>query len=294
MPSSRAVRLCPNLKIVPANWERIRQSSREIMAIVAEYGSVEQMSVDEAYIDLSECSAPVTIAAQIRVEVKEKTQLPCSVGLATSKLVAKVASDHQKPEGYTVVAPGNEASFLAPLPTRVIWGIGPRTAERLAKLKINTCGELAKADLKMLASSFGRQAASLKRRAQGIDEREVQAERGVARSISQEWTFSQDVNDAQHLKAQLRKMSHSVAKSLQRRNLITHTIRVKFRWDDFTTFTRQRTIEVGTDDPDIIYHLAAAIWEENWPPGQRMRLLGVGATKLEEPEGRQLNFDLLM
>jgi DNA polymerase-4 len=293
MPSSRAVRLCPQLKIVGHSWKQIKESSSAVMAILAEYGAVERMSVDEAFVDISDAPDPDALAQLIRRRVREETGLPASVGLATSKLVAKVASDYDKPEGCTIVPPGQEAPFLAPQPVRVISGIGPRTAERLeGRLNIRTCGELATHDTGDLIAIFGRHAESLQRRAMGIDRREVRAERGPPKSISQEWTFSQDVNERQVLTEQLRKQSASVARSLQRRNLVAHTVRVKFRWADFTTFTRQRSVTVGIDDEEKIYRLALAIWQENWPEGQRMRLLGVGVTSLEEPAARQIDLGL--
>ena len=293
MPSSKAVRLCPKLKIVGRNWSQIKDSSNAVMAILAEYGAVERMSVDEAFVDLSEQPDPKTLAETIRRRVKEETGLPASVGLAGSKLVAKVASDFDKPEGCTIVPPGQEAAFLAPQSVRVIWGIGPRTAERLAsRLNIRTCGELAAGDTGQLVALFGQHAGSLQRRAMGIDRREVRAERGPPKSISQEWTFSQDVNDPQVLRDQMRKQSASVARSLQRRNLVAHTVRVKFRWADFTTFTRQKSLEVGIDDEEKIYRLALSIWRENWPEGQRMRLLGVGVSGLEQPAARQFDLGL--
>jgi DNA polymerase IV len=281
MPTSTAVRLCPTLKIVAANWPRIRQCSQQVMAALADYGPVEQVSVDEAYVDLSHWADPRPLARAVQTAVKTTTQLPASVGLATSKLVAKVASDHEKPEGCTLVLPGQEAAFLAPLPVRAIWGIGPRTAERLAALGITTCGELAAADLRTLRTHFGRQAEALPRRALGIDERPVQAERGQPKSISQEWTFSQDVNDPAQLRAELRRQAESVAQSLQKRSLVAHTVRVKFRWADFTTFTRQKSVARPVDAAAAIYRLALAIWQEHWPAGQRMRLIGVGVTGLE-------------
>ncbi|HSG15577.1 MAG TPA: DNA polymerase IV [Anaerolineae bacterium] len=291
MPSSQAIRLCPQLKIVGRDWSDIKAASSAVMTILGEYGPVEQMSVDEAFVDLSEVPDPQALAETIRRRVKEETRLPASVGLATSKLVAKVASDHDKPEGCTIVPPSQEAAFLAPQPVRVIWGIGPRTAERLEnRLNIRTCGELAGHDTADLVTIFGRHAESLQRRAMGIDRREVHSQRGPPKSISQEWTFSRDVNDPELLQEQLRKQSASVARSLQRRNLVAHTVRVKFRWADFTTFTRQKSLEVGIDDEEKIYRMALAIWSENWPPGQRMRLLGVGVSSLEEPAARQ--FDL--
>ncbi|MEZ4592638.1 MAG: hypothetical protein R3D55_16050 [Chloroflexota bacterium] len=164
---STAVRLCPHLKIAPANWPRIRDCSRQVMEILDSYGPVEQMSVDEAYVDLSDWDNPAEKAAEIKATVKAQTSLPCSVGLASSKLVAKVASDHDKPEGFTVVPPGEEAAFLAPLPTRALHGIGPRTAEKLANLNIHTCEQLALADLGLLQGAFGSLGVELKERARG-------------------------------------------------------------------------------------------------------------------------------
>ena len=291
MPTSHAVRLCPNLLIVPADWSRIRECSGQVMAVLVDFGPLEQVSVDEAYVDLTEHEGPEKIAAQIRTAVKEATKLPCSVGLATSKLVAKIASDHEKPEGFTVVQPGSERNFLAPLPTRAIWGIGPRTAERLAEHNIETCGQLAAAGESLLQATFGRQAIELISRARGIDGRPVQVVRGPAKSISQEWTFNKDVNDPVVLHEQLRKMCTRVARSLQRHNLIAHTVTVKFRWADFTTFTRQKSVNVGIDRDEDISRLAEIIWRENWTQGQRIRLLGVGVSNLEKGSVRQLSFN---
>lgn len=195
MPTKTAVRLCPTLKIVPVNWDRVREKSQEVMTILERFGAVEQMSVDEAYVDLTEHTSPEETAVLIRTTVKAETQLPCSVGLATSKLVAKVASDHEKPEGCTIIPPGSEAQFLAPLPTRAIWGIGPKTAEKLAQQSIITCGQIATADLTILRPIVGNQAEELQQRAQGIDGRTVNPDHGLAKSISQEWTFNTDIDD---------------------------------------------------------------------------------------------------
>jgi len=289
MPAARAIRLCPQLKFVGRDWSRIRECSREVMAILRDYGPVEQVSVDEAYVDVSDHTDPAALARTIRERVQAETGLPPSVGLAPNKLVAKVASDHDKPQGCTVVRPGEEEAFLEELPVRVIWGIGPRTAERLALMGIRTCGELAAADAVALALEFGDHGGSLQRRARGRDSRPVQAERGPPKSISQERTFNEDVDDPEFLREKLRAMAEGVAVSLQKQGLIAHTVWVKFRWADFTTFTRQRTVEVGMDEAEAIARQATAIWEEHWPEGQRVRLLGVGVSKLEEPAARQLD-----
>jgi DNA polymerase-4 len=290
MSSGRAMRLCPQLKIVGNTWPRIRECSRQVMAILADFGPVEKMSVDEAYIDLAEGPDPEGLARTIQQRVKAETNLPASVGLATSKLVAKVASDYEKPEGCTFVRPGEEAAFLAPQPVRVISGIGPRTAEKLAQIKILTCGQLANCDVAELAIVLGNQATSLKRRAQGIDNRTVKAERGLPKSISVERTFNHDISDLEELEKRLRKMSAGVARSIQRRELIAHTVKVKFRWADFTTFIRQRSSVAGFDAEEDINRLALLILEENWPRGQAVRLLGVGVSGLEQPAVRQFDF----
>lgn len=291
MPTSRALRLCQHLKIVPTDWGSIRECSRQVMSVLTPFGALEQISVDEAYIDLTDHDDPQATAAQIKTAVKAETSLPCSVGLASSKLVAKVASDHDKPEGFTIVLPGTEAAFMAPLPTRAIWGIGPRTAERLAAQGIQTCGQLAAADVHALKVVLGRQAGDFIRRAKGIDGRQVQSSRGPAKSISQEWTFSKDVNDPQILSRQLQKMCASVARSLQKKNLLAHTVNVKLRWTDFTTITRQKSIRVGIDSEEDILHLATNLWKSNWSEGQYIRLLGVGVSNLVQGAVRQLSFD---
>ena len=291
MPMSKAIRICPNLKVVSANWPRIKSCSQQVMETLGQYGIVEKISVDEAYIDVSEHKRPFILAETIRQHVKTVTGLPASVGLATCKLVAKVASDYDKPEGCIIVLPGQERAFLAPQSVRVIWGIGPRTAERLAAVDIRTCGELATVEYALLKRHFKNQAAGLQERARGIDPRAVKSERGLSKSISQEWTFSEDSNDPVMLAEKLQKMAATVSRSLKRNGLIAHTVTVKFRWADFTTFTRQKSESVGIDDADEIYQVAEQLWRANWTVGQRMRLLGVGVSGISKPQTRQLGFD---
>lgn len=292
MPTSRALRIYSRLKIVPANWKRIRERSQEVMNVLRRYGPLEQMSVDEAYVDLSVQVDPVSVAARIKEDVKKTTSLPCSVGLATSKLVAKVASDHDKPDGFTVVQPDSESVFLAPKPTRAILGIGPRTAERLATLQIHTCGQLAAAQPEQIRAVLGRQAEEFIQRAQGIDLRRVHAEKRQAKSISQEITFSRDVNDSKFLETKLQEMCASVAQSLRKKGLVAHTVTIKIRWADFTTITRQKSYEVAFDGENELARKATTIWRENWEQGQLIRLLGVGVSNLEELQVRQLQLPL--
>jgi len=292
MPTSQALRIYPGLKIVPANWKRIRERSREIMDVLRQYGPLEQMSVDEAYLDLSGEDNPLSVAVAVKKDVQEITSLPCSVGLATSKLVAKVASDHDKPDGFTVVDPGTEPAFLFPKPARALLGIGPRTAERLAALDIHTCGQLASAQPEQLRSALGNQALEFIQRAQGIDEREVHTAKRQAKSISQEITFNSDVNDAQFLEMQLREMCTTVAGSLQQRKLVAHTVTLKIRWSDFKTITRRKSYAVPFDSEQELMRRAAVIWRENWRQGQYIRLLGVGVSNLEVLQVRQLKLPI--
>lgn len=281
MPMSRAIRLCRDLRIVSADWAQIRACSRQVMDQLSTLGPLEKMSVDEAYIDIGDQPAPELLAISIPTLVRQATGLPCSIGLGTSKLVAKVASDFDKPEGCTIVAPGNEASFLAPLPTRALHGIGPRTAEKLAALGIMTCGQLAAISAERLQSHFGPHAASLIRRARGIDNRPIVTERGLPKSISQERTFAEDISDGGKLREKLEALSHPVAASLQRHELVARTVVIKLRWSDFTTLTRQKSVSLPIDEAAAVARLAVELFDENWPPGQSVRLIGVGVAGLE-------------
>lgn len=292
MPMKTAVRLCPKLRIVSADWERIRHWSRQIMSLLEEVGPTEQISVDEAFVDVSAHVDPAQTAITLRERIKAESGLPASVGLATSKLVAKVASDFDKPEGCTIVAPQEETAFLAPLSVRVIWGIGQRTGERLAEINVKTCADLVETPLNILQSVVGNQAEAIQRRAQGIDNRPVITDYGVAKSISQEWTFSQDIAEKESLAQKLRQMCERVSESLEKRKLTARTVTVKFRWEDFTTMTRQRSLIRPISAPDDICQVAEAIWLENWEENRPMRLLGVGVSNISDTsQPTQLHFN---
>ena len=306
MPMARAVQLCPKLKIVGHQGPAIRNSSNQVMEILAEYGRVEKMSVDEAYVDVtatlasarpdssqsSSVRTPGEWAEHIRSEVKRRTGLPCSVGLATSKLVAKVASDFDKPEGCTVVEPGTEAEFLEPMGVRALHGIGPKSAERLNSIGISTCGQLAQAERLALREVLGRHGESLKERALGIDQREVRSGRGPAKSISREQTFAQDIADGELLLAALDALVERVARDLVEQNMVARTVTVKFRMSDFETFSRQTSVDTPIQSVEDIARLARAIFRHEWPENKAMRLVGLGLSKLEPASSIQLSFDL--
>jgi DNA polymerase-4 len=290
MPMARALALCPQAVVLPPRHALYEDYSRRVMAILHQASSlVEQVSIDEAYLDLTE---QVTawddvgeLARQIQRQVKEDVNLSASLGVAANKLVAKVASDRDKPGGLTVVRPGEEAAFLAPLPVRALWGVGPVTAARLAEMGVTTVGELARLPEETLRQRFGQQGVSMARQAGGIDERPVVTQHEV-KSISQETTFSRDLDDAEALRRQLWRLSQGVARRLQRAELAAGTVALKLRYADFSTLTRQTTLPVPSDDERVIYRTALALLRRAWQQGWPVRLLGVAGRHLSPPVGQ--------
>jgi DNA polymerase-4 len=290
MPMARALRLCPQVIILSPRHDVYRTYSRQVMAILHEASPlVEQMSVDEAYLDLTdqvdEWEEAVGIARRLQARVRDEVGLSSSLGVATNKLVAKVASDHDKPGGLTVVWPGEEAAFLAPLPVRVLWGVGPVTAQKLAEIDVTTVGELAGLEEGALDARFGSHGAEMARRARGIDERPVTTER-ERKSVSQETTFARDLRSADALKEQLERLSQGVAEHLERAELAAGTVAIKLRYTDFTTLTRQMSLSVPTDDAREIYRAALVLLGRVWERDRAVRLLGVAARNLCPPAGQ--------
>lgn len=298
MPMSQAVRICPDLLIVPQHFDLYHQASQAVMARLNDATPlVEQISIDEAFLDVT--GLPHTgevMARRLQAEIRDALGLPCSFGVASSKLVAKIANNTGKagargggpPNAITVVPPGQEAAFLAPLPIDDLWGVGPKTAQRLNRLGIRTIGDLAQRPEAELARLFGKNGADMARHARGIDERPVQPEH-EARSISKETTFNQDVRDSIALKRTLRALADGVGRQLRKSGLRGTTVRVKLRWSDFTTLTRQTTLHPPVDQDGEIYAAALDIFDQTWTPGRAVRLLGVGVSGLEEAGARQLS-----
>jgi nucleotidyltransferase/DNA polymerase involved in DNA repair len=287
MPMSQAVRICPELIIRPANFKAYGDASRAVMARLADLTpDVEQISIDEAFLDVTMLRDPAPeIARQLQTVINQELRLPCSLGVATNKLIAKIANNIGKdragkgapPNAITVVPAGEEADFLAPLPVRELWGIGPKTAERLHRLGIHTIGALASLPDRELVSLFGRHGAEMALRARGIDERAVERE-GAAKSVSKETTFARDVVDGDQLRMVMRVMSDEVGQRLRADGLHGTTIRIKLRWSDFTTLTRQRTLSHPTQHNDEIYAAACDLFDRVWLRGRPVRLIGVGVS----------------
>jgi DNA polymerase-4 len=286
MASAEARRRCPHAVFVRPRMSLYRDYSREVWSIVREIvPTIEQAGIDEGYLDLGEVAPAFddarALAEAVQAVVRARTRLSCSLGVATSKLVAKVASDRRKPGGLTVVRPGTEAAFLAPLPLRVLPGIGPRAEERLRAAGIETIGGLAALgdDDPALAGKVGR---TLRDRARGIDPRplEVATERI---SISHEETFERDVGDPERLHEELRRMADRLAEHLRGRGQTARTVTTKLRYPDFAIRTRSTSLPVGTDDAVRIGELACVLLDRALRDrAGPLRLVGVGVSGLAE------------
>jgi DNA polymerase-4 len=292
MPMGRALQLCPPLRIIPPHYDLYHEISRQVMERLHNLTPlVEQISIDEAFLDVSALpQSGEALARELQARIRGELGLPCSLGIATNKLVAKIANDQGKrrareaapgkpPNAITAVPPGEEAGFLAPLPAEALWGVGPKTAARLAEIGVHTIGDLAAWPEEDLFERFGKNGQEMARHARGLDDRPVITAHET-KSISQETTFSRDVSNPEVLKNTLRSLSHGVGRSLRESGLRCGTIRLKFRWPDFRTATRQLTLPASTDNDNEIYAVALQLFEKLWKPGQAVRLLGVGAARL--------------
>ena len=289
MPMRTAVARCPQAVIVPPRFDLYRHVSGEVMEIFSEATHlVQPLSLDEAYLDVSEAAAeqdPKEIAIGLKAQVRQQLFLAVSVGVATSKSVAKIASDFDKPDGLVVVPPGTEREFLAPLPVRRLPGIGPKAEERLSQRGVHTIGDLAQSDASMLHALFGKRGPELRLLSQGRDTRPVEVER-VAKSVSAENTFPTDLNDAETLADEVRRLCQRVVSRLQRSDLSGRTVTLKLRLADFTTLTRSSTFTVPIGDYDDLTTAALDLLRHEIQPGRSFRLLGVGVSNF--PEARQL------
>ncbi len=248
---------------------------------------IQQVSVDEAYLDFTEqfdrwSEVPPAIE-NLRRRIRRDIGLTVSAGLGTGKLIAKIASDFDKPDGMTVVKPGREQSFLDPLAVGKIPGIGPKSVERLKQLKVERVADLRAMSKLELSRHFGKWGRDMYQWARGIDNRSV-IEEHETKSISTERTFSEDIADETELKAIIRKLSSQVARQLTREKFRGRTVSIKVRYADFTTFTRQKSLGIYTDDEAIIAGQAVKLLEKSWTAGSPLRLLGVGISNFQQPD----------
>jgi DNA polymerase-4 len=293
MPMSRAVRLAPNLIIVPGRHKLYGEVSKQVMDRLHQLtGLVEQISIDEAFLDISDLrdKNPERLARGLQAGIRDELHLPSSIGIASNKLVAKIATEVGKkaakgngpPFGLTIVPVGEEAAFLAPLPADMLWGVGPKTSARLIELGIHTIGDIAGWPENELIRLFGENGRDLSRHARGIDDRPVVTEHET-KSISQETTFTRDVRDEKVLQKTLKEQSAEVGKQLRKNNLAGTTIKLKIRWQDFTTLTRQITLPTPTNLDEEIGEAALNLLRAARKSNEAVRLIGVGVSGLGPP-----------
>jgi DNA polymerase-4 len=291
MPMSRAKQLCPDLIVVSSRHGNYSEVSKKVMKIIEITPFIEKISIDEAFIDVTGIGEPIEKVAQdLQHKINTQCQLPISIGGATNKLVAKIANDWGKsqkrstepPNTITIIPPGDEAKFLAPLPVQSLWGIGPKTAEKLAAIGITTIGGLAETSPASLEALLGRFGPELIDRAKGIDNRPIEMEHET-KSISNEVTFAKDISDEAYLLNTLRALSEKVGGRLRKESLAGSTIQIKMRWADFSTITRQTTLLSVTNLDQEIFSAASTLFYENWPKGKPVRLIGVGVSNLGPP-----------
>jgi nucleotidyltransferase/DNA polymerase involved in DNA repair len=286
LPISQAWKLCPQGVYVPPDMEKYARVSDQVMEILHEFTDlVEPLSIDEAFLDVTGSRRAlgdgVTIARNLKDRIRQELSLTASVGLAASKLVAKVASDMRKPDGLVVVEPGTEEAFLAPLPVRRLWGVGPKTEESLARLGVQTIGDLAALAEDRLDHKLGTHGHDLLRLARGLDDRPVIAHGEGAKSVGHEHTFSVDTSSADVLRRTLLALCDQVARRLRRHDLRARTITLKYRDETFRTLTRARTMPESTNAGDALFAVAWELFQGVHGP-RRVRLLGVSASGFGE------------
>jgi nucleotidyltransferase/DNA polymerase involved in DNA repair len=289
MPISTAYRLCPQGVYIAPDMAKYSAISREIRAVFEAFTDlVEPISVDEAFLDVTASvrlfGDGEAIARAIKARIREQTKLTASVGVATAKLIAKIASDLRKPDGLVVVPPGAERAFLAPLPVRRLWGVGPKMEERLARLGIHTVGQLADAKVTRLLGTHG---LDLQRLARGEDDRPVVSDAGPARSVSVEHTFDVDEGSPRVLRKALLRLADELSRRLRAESLAGRTVTLKYRDETFRTTTHARSGKTSTNVASEIFETATALFDEVHG-SLKVRLLGIGVSGFAEPVQKTL------
>ncbi len=297
MPMAQALRLCPGLQVV-SHHGGYGGYSRKVMTLldrVTPY--VEQISIDECFIDATDIEEPAErVARRIQTMIFDELKLPSSLGGATSKLVAKIATNEGKdwtetdgwPNAVLIVPPGEEPEFLAPLPVRAMWGVGPKMAERMEQLGLSTLGDVQGWGPDRLESQLGSYGRKLHAFAHGVDDRSVDPGGEGAKSISHETTFSEDISEEDRLHAVLLSLSQRLGRSLRDEALTGRTVAIKLRWSDFKTITRRVTLRDGTDLDQDLYQAAKSLFDAAWQRGRPVRLLGVAISQFAST-GQQLS-----
>jgi DNA polymerase-4 len=297
MPLRTAAKMCPQAIFVDGHPERYRECSEKVHKVLCAFSpQVEMASIDEAYLDMTGTSRlhgpPLKAAHALHARMKAETLLNCSVGIGSSRLIAKVSSGQAKPNGVLWIVPGEEAKFLAPLDVREIPGVGKVMESHLHALGIRKVADLAKLEERELEDRFGKWGLALAGKARGEDaggwfDTEVGEDTG-AKSISHEHTYNEDTDDVAQLEATLMRLSEMVGRRLRESNLHTRTLQLKLRYKDFTTITRAHTLPAPTQLDTEIFEQIRALFRKHWKKGMQVRLLGVQTSSFE-PQGDQMN-----
>ena len=288
-PVAEAKRRCPQLVLLSSHMEKYSAMSRRIMTIFSEFTPlVEPLSVDEAFLDVTGAQrlfgSPREIGSAIRKRIRAETGLPCSVGIAATKFVAKLASQRAKPDGMLEIEPEQTLAFLNVLPIEMMWGVGEVTAEKLLTRGVETIGELARYPEASLRRAVGDAAANkLHALANGLDPRDVHPER-LEKSVGNEETFDHDLTDTTPMMRELLKLSQKVAARLRAKGFMARTIALKVKFSDFRVMTRSHTLSHPTDSSQLFFETVVALLEQADLRGQRVRLLGVRAEQLVDAD----------
>jgi len=279
MPISRAWKLCPEAIYLPPNFPLYIRVSKEIMEIAQKYADkFEQWGIDEAFLDVSarvrDYAEAEALAKQIKREISKKEQLTCSIGIGPNKLIAKMASDYQKPDGLTIVKENEAEAFLAPLPVRKLLWVGRKTEAKLKEMGINTIGDLARYDPTALPEKFGVMGTHMHLMARGIDRSEVEP-RTEVKSISHETTFEEDTDDANTVLEALDKLSEEVSREVLNQRLFFKTVTIKVRYENFETHTRGKTLAFMTNRSQDLKKTARELLQDYLRQDRKVRLIGV-------------------
>ncbi len=294
MPISKAWKLCPEAVYLPPNFPLYIKVSNEIMDIARKYADhFEQWGIDEAFLDVTSktknLSDAEAYAKQIKQEIKQKENLTCSIGIGPNKLLAKIASDIQKPDGLTVVKEEEAEKFLAPLPVRKLLWVGRKTEAKLRELGVNTIGDLARFDPSVLTEKFGVMGTQMHLMAKGIDRSEVEPRTGV-KSVSHETTFEEDTSDLKVVLEALNALSNEVQKETVKQNLFFKTVTLKIRYENFETHTRSKTLPFLTNRIQDLKKTAAELLKANLSQDRKVRLIGIRVSTLVSGEKQKTLF----
>jgi DNA polymerase-4 len=294
MPSRTAGRLCPQGIFVAPDLAKYRAESQRIFALLREVSPViEPLSLDEAFLDASgrvaDLDGGARLASDLKARIRDGVGLTASVGVASNKFLAKLASDHRKPDGLTVIRDEEKVAFLRPLPVQRLWGVGPKTAARLQAAGMDTIGDVQ--DYRgNLGAVVGNWATELQQLARGEDERPVH-EPDEAKSIGSEETFDADTRSAARVRSTLLSQCEEVARELRREGLGARTVTLKLRWADFTTITRSHSFQDPTQDDGLLFETVWRLAERERGTGRAVRLVGVTVSKLGRPDAQLRLFD---